>query len=132
GRDVSSAFVADANGDWIGIVDGLVDGDNELVASVAGDTASVTLTNHPINATLLAGPQQVPFLCELEDNNMEAAPDAKLDPLDADCAAITTVEYFYRNDDGEWLPFDPEGTRPTDIATTTTSDGVEAPLIARQ
>ena len=57
GRDVSSAFVADGSSGWIGLVDGLVDGENALAVSAGGGHATLSLTNHPTNGTLFAGPQ---------------------------------------------------------------------------
>src|SRR5688572_24756606 len=61
GADVSSVFKADPKGGFVGLVTGLKDGDNALQARAGNDTASLTLKNHGINATLFAGPQQTPF-----------------------------------------------------------------------
>lgn len=134
GRDLSAAFKADpATGAWIGLIDGLRNGENQLIARSGSEQASVTLINHAINATLFAGPQQTPFLCEMEDNNLTPAPGARLDPKDApDCAAVTTVTYFYRNRTGQWKTFDAQGARPSDIEAIKTSDGKNAALIVRQ
>jgi hypothetical protein len=121
GRDVSGAFVADASGNWIGLVDGLADGDNAL--SVAGGgQASLTLVNHPINGTLFAGPQQTPFVCRNDVHGLAPATDES-------CSAPTVTGYFYRSTDGTWKDFDPAGPRPTDIEMTTTNDGATVPLI---
>jgi len=122
GRDVSAAFAANADGDWIGLVDGLATGANALTVSAGGDTATLTLTNHGINDTLFAGPQQTPFVCENEDHGLASATDES-------CAAPTVTGYFYRSTDGEWKEFDPAGPRPTDIEMTTTMDGNTVPLI---
>jgi hypothetical protein len=132
GRDVSVAFKSDGKGGWIGLVDGLKDGNNALVAKAGTEQAGVTLVSHGINATLFAGPQQVPFFCELEDNGLKAAPNARLDPAKSpDCAAVTVVKYFYRNKNGDWKPFD-AANRPADLGTTTTTEGKTVPLIVRQ
>src|SRR5260221_5238660 len=64
GADVSSAFKADPKGGFVGLVTGLKNGDNVLTAKIGTDQAAVTLVNHGINDTLLAGPQQTPFICE--------------------------------------------------------------------
>src|SRR5215510_7548029 len=125
GKDVSSAFKTDAQGRWIGLVEGLKDGDNRLVAKGGGREASLTLRNHAINVTLFAGPQQTPFLCENESHGLASAKDES-------CAAPSTVKYFYRNKSGEWKPFDPKAARPADIGTTSTTEGKEVPLIVRQ
>ena len=122
GRDVSAAFVFDGSGGWIGLVDGLVDGDNALAVLAGGGPATLTLTNHPINGTLFAGPQQTPFVCENDTHGLALATDES-------CAAPTITGYNYRSTEGAWKPFDPNGPRPTDIDKTTTMDGKTVPLI---
>ena len=122
GRDVSTAFVSDGRGVWIGLVDGLVTGDNALAVSVGEARATLTLTNHPINGTLFAGTQQTPFVCENETHGLAPATDES-------CAAPTVRGYNYRTTDGAWKPFDPNGPRPTDIDTAT-MEGTTVPLIS--
>ncbi len=123
--DVSAAFRPDPKGGWIGLIEGLKDGGNQLIAKAGGKEASLTLVNHPVNGTLFAGPQQEPFVCENESHGL-ASPD------DGSCAAPTVVKYFYRNKSGEWKPLDPKAARPADVATTKTSEGKDFPLIVRQ
>jgi hypothetical protein len=144
GADVSAAFKADPKGGFVGLVTGLKDGDNALAARAGNDTASVTLKNHAINATLFAGPQQTPFVCENETHGLAKATDES-------CAAPAIVTYYYRSTNvptptatgggappslgtipvpvGTWKVLDPRGPRPTDIDTTTTLDGKRVPLI---
>jgi Tannase-like family of unknown function (DUF6351) len=124
-KDVSGAFKTGTRGSFVGLVEGLKVGDNRLVAKGQGSEASVTLRNHAINATLFAGPQQTPFLCENENHGLASAKDET-------CAAPSTVKYFYRNKGGEWKPFDPKGARPADIGMTRTTEGKDVPLIVRQ
>jgi hypothetical protein len=134
GKDVAVAFKPDPKGGFVGLVTGLKDGDNMVAVKAGADGANVKLVNHPINGTLFAGPQQTPFYCELDDDaiKLKPAPGAKLDPHDnPDCAAVTTVNYFYRDKMGNWKPFDATN-RPADIGMTTTSDGKNVPLIVRQ
>src|SRR5689334_23712914 len=76
GSDVSAVFKSDPKGGWVGLVSGLKDGSNALTAKAGGKDASVTLVNHPVNSTLFAGPQQVPFVCENEAHGLEPAKDA--------------------------------------------------------
>ncbi len=125
GTDVSGAFKGDAKAGWIGLVGGLKDGANQLVAKAAGKEAALTVTNHPINGTLFAGPQQVPFVCENEVHRLASAKDDS-------CAAPPRVDYFYRNKGGEWKPFNATAARPNDIGVTKTDEGKEVPLIVRQ
>src|SRR5215470_10810148 len=125
GTDVSTAFKSDNQGGWVGLVTGLKDGPNQLAVKADGKDASLTLTNHPVNATLFAGPQQSPFVCENESHGLASAKDAS-------CAAPATVKYFYRDRAGVWKPFNASAARPNDISTTKTSEGREVPLIVRQ
>jgi uncharacterized tannase-like protein DUF6351 len=125
GSDVSSAFRSDQKGGWVGLVEGLRDGSNQLVAKAGGKEASLTLVNHAVNGALFAGPQQEPFVCENDFHGLAS-------PNDGSCAAPTVIKYFYRNKSGQWKPQDPKAARPTDVATTKTTDGREVPLIVRQ
>ena len=72
-------------------------------------------------------PVQVPFVCENEAHGVSLLPITG-EP----CQAEPVVKYVYRSQAGEWLDFDPQGERPTDIAETTTNAGALAPLIVRQ
>jgi Tannase-like family of unknown function (DUF6351) len=56
-NDVSGAFQRDPKGGWVGLVEGLGDGANRLVATAGGKEATLALVNHPVNGTLFAGPQ---------------------------------------------------------------------------
>jgi hypothetical protein len=122
GTDVSAAFKGDAAKGFVGLVTGLKDGDNALVAKAGADTANVTLVNHGINGVLFAGPKQQPFVCETEGLKLGKAKDA-------DCAADTVVEYKYLTKADAclkpgatvactWTAFDPKAARPADIADT--------------
>jgi Tannase-like family of unknown function (DUF6351) len=123
--DVSANFRRDQNGRWVGLVDGLKEGANQLVAKAASQEATVTLVNHPLNGTLFAGPQQEPFVCENQSHGLASSADSS-------CAAPAVVKYFYRNNKGDWKPLDPKGARPADVAITKTTEGREVPLIVRQ
>jgi hypothetical protein len=123
--DVSAAFRPDQNGRWVGLIEGLKDGANQLVAKAGGKEVTVTLINHPLNGTLFAGPQQEPFICENQSHGLASSADSS-------CAAPAVVKYFYRNKSGDWKPLDPNGSRPADIAITKTTEGREVALIIRQ
>jgi hypothetical protein len=123
GTDVSAVFAENPDGGWVGLVDGLVDGENTLVATAGGADVTQTLINHPRNGTLIAGVQQQPFICENDIHGLA-------EPEDETCAAPTVVQYFYRDSEGAWHPFD-ESARPNDIDTTTTTEGNTVPMIVR-
>ncbi len=100
----------------VGLISGLQLGPNELTIRSGRNTASITLIDHDINGTLFAGPQDTPFLCELDAHGLKPAVTTQLDPLRADCAAPTQVAYYYRSSaDGKWKPFNALAERPTDI-----------------
>src|SRR6266704_2762436 len=65
GQDVRTAFAVRANGRVLGVVTGLVDGQNVLIASLgnASHAARLIITNHPIGGPVIAGPQTRPFVC---------------------------------------------------------------------
>jgi len=122
GSDVSSVFVSDGQGGWVGLVEGLVDGENMLAAAAGGRDATLSVTNYPTNGTLFAGPQQMPFVCENEAHGLAPATDES-------CAAPTVTGYSYRSTDGTWKTLNPKHQQPTDIEMTTTIDDKTVPLI---
>ena len=127
-------FKADGKGGFVGLVKGLALGDNAVTLGTGADAASLKLVDHDINRPIFSGPQQSPFYCELSDVaiKLQPAPGARLDPHQSpDCAAVTQVNYYYRDKEGKWHPFD-ANNRPADLGMTTTTDGKTVPLIVRQ
>src|SRR5258707_1173730 len=108
GKDVSSAFKKDASGNYIGLVTGLVKGNNDLTATAGADKAGLTLVDHGINDTLVAGPQQAPWVCEGDTFGLAKA-------TTPDCATPSKITYNYKDKMRNWKAFDPAGTRPTDV-----------------
>ena len=122
--DVSSAFKKDANGNYIGLVSGLVKGANTVSVKAGADSATLALTDHGINDTLFVGPQQYPWVCEGDTLGLAKA-------TTPDCAVPTViVNFYYEAKTGGWKPFD-QANRPNDIATTNIN-GKDVPLIVRQ
>ncbi len=119
GTDVTSEFAPRPSGRFTGLVTGLIESDNELVASAAGGGgARLTITNHPIGGPIFSGPQIQPWYC---------LPGA----LDAQCNRPVRYEYFYRSSvRGDFQPYDPDNP-PSDVATTTTDQGKTVPYIVR-
>lgn len=134
-RDVSDVFVTQDDGTALGLVDGLADGPNRVEAVLPdGRGARITLTNAPQSGPVFSGPQIEPWTCT---NGSSAA----------DCEQAPDVEFLYRSTDpfdgvlpsvnlaGTTLlsslqPYDVDDP-PSDVATTTTTDGVEVPFIVR-
>src|SRR4051812_28846967 len=123
GKDVSAAFKKDAGGNYIGLVTGLAKGNNDLAVTAGADKTSLTLVDHGINDTLIAGPQQNPWVCEGDTLGLAKA-------TTPDCSTPTVVKYFYKDKMGNWKPFD-QAARPTDVSTAKIG-GKDIPLIVRQ
>src|SRR6267378_3528146 len=104
GRDVRDAFALRANGRVLGVVTGLVNGENVLVASVgkAGQAARLVITNHPIGGPVISGPQTQPFVCATP--TAEPSPFAALTnasglhtrAIDSQCNIATEFNLYYR------------------------------------
>jgi hypothetical protein len=128
GRDVSRVFRENpTRRSLTGLVDGLGDGRNSLVAKAGSSSATLELTNYPITGPIVSGEHLKPFTCLTVESGLG-------EPLDADCSARTKVEYFYRPNatpEGSFIPLaDPTG-RPSELAQTTTSHGKTVPYIVR-
>ena len=122
GRDVSSDFARRSGGRIEGLVDGLKDGDNLVVAKLPDGTgAQLTITNHPNGGPVFSGPQIEPWICQ------KTATDAK-------CDEPPQFAYFYKSTDPTkqgLQPYNP-ASPPSDVATTTTDSGKTVPFIVRQ
>lgn len=120
GEDVSGAFIASADGTLRGLVTGLVVGDNTFKAQYAGGKAQTTLVDHPNGGPILAGPQLQPWTCQ------DGA-------VDAQCNQPPTYAYVYISSNPlkmGFQPYDPDSPA-TDVASTTTDQGVTVPYIVR-
>jgi len=122
GTDVTRAFAVRSNKKIEGFVSGLHNGVNELTAILPDSRgARLAITNHPNGGPLFAGPQLQPWKCEAG-------------ALDAQCNKPATYAYLYESTDptkSGLQPYDP-AKPPTDLATTTTDQGVKVPFIVRQ
>jgi hypothetical protein len=118
GSDVSDEFAVRPNGKFQGVVTGVHDGANTLMASAGGQQAQLTITNHPIGGPVFSGPQIQPWYC---------LPGA----LDAQCDRPITYSYQYMSSvTGKFAAYDPSNP-PADLATTTTDQGKTVPYIVR-
>jgi hypothetical protein len=130
------------------LIDGLRAGDNRIELSHQGSiVATLPVTSYPRAGPMFSGSHLAPYFC-LED----LAPDREGRPrrfalgngeylthgaLDGDCSLSTRVDYVYRpaGDDGSFLPLEDlselGGKIPTDVATTTTSQGETVPFVVR-
>jgi Tannase-like family of unknown function (DUF6351) len=120
-QDVSSEFAMRDNGQYEGLLTGLVVGSNKLTAVLPdGTKSSRTIVDHAIGGPLFAGPQVQPWLCE----------NGSKDPQ---CNQAPTYTYEYKSAaTGQLASYDPSNPPPAaTIATTTTQTGVTVPFIVR-
>lgn len=142
GRDVSAAFRTRPGGTYRGLVTGLALGSNVVTARAPdGAGARLVLTNHPTAGPIFSGPQLQPWTCR------DGA-------LDASCRRQVSYELVYRSTDPVhdetcnavpdtvtdlvpqatpppcFQPYD-AANPPSDVAMTTTDEGVEVPYVVR-
>jgi hypothetical protein len=136
GADVTSEFVVDADGVTLtGLVSGLRPGANAITATAHGEDAhrtTLSVTNYPIQGPVFSGPHQQPFACGTAAFQIPVIGGTLGAPIDEDCSIATRVDYFYATGAGDFQPWPDAATGyPDDLATTTTSEGVESPFIVR-
>ncbi|MGN6868239.1 MAG: DUF6351 family protein [Solirubrobacteraceae bacterium] len=121
GQDVTGEFAQRANGQFEGLLTGLVNGANTVGASLPNGTAtSATIVDHPIGGPIFTGPQVQPWVCQSG-------------ATDAQCDAPTTYAYVYKDAvAGQFESYDPSNPPPAQaIATTTTDNGTTVRYIVR-
>jgi len=122
GSDVTSIFKPVSAGRLVGLVTGLVLGDNTLTARLPSGSESITVVNHPHGGPVFSGPQLMPWACL----NKAA--------VDAQCNQPPEYTYLYKSTNPLMpglQPYDP--SKPaTDVASTTTDQGVTVSFIVRQ
>ncbi len=121
GQNVTGEFASRADGRFEGLVTPLVSGPNVLQATLpSGWAARITLVDHPIGGPVFSGPQLEPWTCE---------PGA----VDPQCNRPPTFSYLYMSTDpakSGFQPYNPSSP-PSDVAQTTTDQGVKVPFIVR-
>lgn len=134
GVDVSSAFKADpANASRrLGLVSGVANGANTLVATAGGASVSLNMTGYPASGPMISGPHQSPYICTTAGFDL---PDAtKLGAaLDANCSAARRVHYVYRTTatPATFASLPNPMVRPTNLAIVTNNLGKTVNFIVR-
>jgi hypothetical protein len=123
GRDVTAALRREPGGSLLGLVSGLRDGANTVVARQRGARAALRVVNHPITGPVFSGRQQLPFYCETQAFGLPPAQQPY-------CSAPTQVDYRYRTTAGAYAPLTDPSSRPADLATATVN-GAKVPYIVR-
>jgi hypothetical protein len=122
GQDVSKLFGTSASGQFMGLVTGLAKGNNTLSATAPGlNSVSITIVNHPQGGPVIAGPQLQPWTC------------LNTGATDAQCNQPVSYSYVYKSTsptESTFQAYDPSNP-PSDVATTTTDQGITVPFIVR-
>lgn len=121
-RDVTKAFAVRRDGKLQGLVAKLKLGKNVLSARLPdGRGAWLDITNHPRGGPVFSGPQLQPWKCQAG-------------AVDKQCNQPATFSYLYKSTNpltnDALQPYDPANP-PTDVATTTTDEGVTVPFVVR-
>jgi hypothetical protein len=129
GRDVTGQFAVRADGRYLGLLTGLRDGRNEVVATtgrIRRQAARIVLTNHPTGGPVFAGPQVQPWDCTLHSDVTGLGA-----PTDAQCDTPAVFRFAYMpTSHAGFRPYDP-ASPPADVASTTTDAGVTVPYVVR-
>jgi hypothetical protein len=119
GIDISDQFEPYVDGGYRALVTGLQLGTNLISAESDAGSSAITVTNAPHGGPVFSGPQLEPWRC----NNGSAEDDA--------CNQPPEYSYVYKSSiNQQFQAYDPENP-PSDIATTTTDEGLEVPFIVR-
>jgi hypothetical protein len=121
GRDVTQRFKVRPDGRYQGLVHGLAVGKNRLRVTAPGYAGRQVITNHPNGGPIFSGPQHGPYQCQ---------PSAR----DAQCNEPASYSLLYKSTDPTkpgLHPYDPDNP-PSDLATTTTDEGVRVPFVVRR
>jgi hypothetical protein len=157
GSDQTSAFTTGSDGRLVGLVTGLKTGDNVIEATALSlFGARLVVTNAPRSGPILSGAQIKPFYCATPTAVTQTSTDPGSNASglsgqpDANCNITTETKLYYRstapssgsgscslalpdsasNTNPCWKAYT-AGSTPTDMATTTTTDGVTVPFIVR-
>ena len=130
----------------LGLVDGLVVGDNTVVVEHAGTPlSSMTVTNYPVTGPIFSGEHLEPYVC-LEDLDLDREGEPRRfaigngdfligSALDDDCSLETRVDYLYRTTDGDekgaFRALADPAQLPPDVARTTITGGATVPYVVR-
>ena len=112
-----------ARGSWIGLLTGLREGPNELIAKAARRSAKAKVVNSSRDGPVLSGPHMQPYECRTVEAGLGP-------PIDENCNAPTKVELYYRSTANDFKPL-PDGPLPADLTRTSIGLGITLPYIVR-
>lgn len=108
---------------WQGVIGGLAEASSTLTASSGGSTATLTVTNHPIQGPIFSGPHQTPFACTTQDAGLGPS-------TPPNCSVPVKVAWHYLSTDGTVKDLPDPTTKPADLAMVTVA-GQSVPGIVR-
>jgi len=132
-QDVSASFRETAPGILLGLVSGLVVGENRVIVRAEDvGTESLRLTNYPITGPITSGPHIQPFICQTQTFSLPDGTALGL-PTDADCSAPTKINYLYMPQGGNVFRAVSRASDvpTTGVAMTTTTMGVTVRFVVR-
>ncbi len=132
GRDVTATLVVVSAGVREGLVSGLTPGAHTLAARTStGRSASLAITDWPLDGPIFSGPRQTPFICQTADFKL---PDGQaLGPSTAPtCFAPTQISWLYKpRGEATLKPLADPTHAPADIDQATTVEGAHVPFVVR-
>jgi hypothetical protein len=127
----------------LALVTGMALGPNDVIAAVDGrEVAALTVSNYPIEGPIFSGAHLEPYFC-LEQLALGPRGPARFTIGNGDfvegtaggesCAIETRVDYVYRpaGEESRFQPVSDPASLPSDVATTTTSEGKRVPFLVR-
>lgn len=125
------------------LIEGLPEGSATISVLARDSSAELEVVNYPITGPIFSGEQQSPYLC-LADLTADGEGGKRrfaigngeyLDDSisDSDCSLATRFDYVYQSTDTDvgFKPLQDLGSRPQDLAFTTTNEGIEVPYFVR-
>lgn len=121
-QDVTDQLT-EVDGHLEGVVVGLVEGNNALVASAGGSSITQRIRSWPLAGPMISGPHGPLLACSTAEHGLG-------EPSDDDCSAPTKVTWRYVDRAGALKDLPDPAVRPDDVGTTEV-DGEEVPFVVR-
>ncbi len=131
GADVTAAFHIDddphrlegASPRLIGLLEVAPGATSTVTARRSGESATLEVTDNPVQGPLFSGPHQSPFVCTTERAGLDAPGD--------ECSASSQQRWMYVKAGGGLVDLADPTAVPSDVAMTTTTEGSVVPFVVR-
>ncbi len=121
--DVTDQLV-EVDGRLEGVVTGLVEGNNNLVAAAGATSVTQRIRSWPLSGPMISGPHGPLLACSTEEHGLGA-------PADLNCSGPTKVTWRYVTTDDRVADLPDPRSRPNDLATATIAGEDDVALIIR-